>query len=231
MQIKSELEKIITQIEESKSILNELIREDSQNKIGIDLVMEKLRNAYELLFKIQFQHTNMLPESENHPELEITEAGMSSFSSETESKEDETFEPEKKSPAMEEEPESSEPSQEEIQKLETEKQQALKTIADKYKDKKVLAEELAKAGKKDLSSHLQNKPISSIRVAIGLNDKFQFIKDLFKGDTEAYNSTIEILDTAENLEDAMKVITSNPEWKIEDETVQKLINLVIRRHQ
>jgi hypothetical protein len=173
----------------------------------------------------------MLPESENHPELEITEAGMSSFSSETESKEDETFEPEKKSPAMEEEPESSEPSQEEIQKLETEKQQALKTIADKYKDKKVLAEELAKAGKKDLSSHLQNKPISSIRVAIGLNDKFQFIKDLFKGDTEAYNSTIEILDTAENLEDAMKVITSNPEWKIEDETVQKLINLVIRRHQ
>ena len=82
----------------------------------------------------------------------------------------------------------------------------------------------------DLSSKLQTAPLSSIVAGIGLNDKFLYIRELFKGDSALYNDTIRYLDAAESLDDAMDFINRNFDWDKKNETVQKLIHLVHRRH-
>ncbi len=82
----------------------------------------------------------------------------------------------------------------------------------------------------DLSSKLQTAPLSSIVEGIGLNDKFLYIRELFKGDSALYSNTIRHIDTAESLGDAMDFIHRHFDWNKKDETVQKFINLVQRRH-
>ena len=82
----------------------------------------------------------------------------------------------------------------------------------------------------DLSSKLQTAPLSSIVAGIGLNDKFLYIRELFKGDNALYSNTIRHLDTAESLGDAMDFINHHFDWNKKDETTQKFMNLVHRRH-
>ena len=82
----------------------------------------------------------------------------------------------------------------------------------------------------DLSSKLQTAPLSSIVAGIGLNDKFLYIRELFKGDNALYSNTIRHLDTAESLGDAMDFINHHFDWDKKDETTQKFMNLVHRRH-
>ncbi|MDR1171522.1 MAG: hypothetical protein LBL24_03610 [Bacteroidales bacterium] len=82
----------------------------------------------------------------------------------------------------------------------------------------------------DLSSKLQTAPLSSIGAGIGLNDKFLYIRELFKGDSALYSNTVRCLDTAESLGDAMDFINRHFDWDKKNETTQKFINLVQRRH-
>jgi len=82
----------------------------------------------------------------------------------------------------------------------------------------------------DLSSKLQTAPLSSISSGIGLNDKFLFIRELFKGDNVLYNTTIQHLDTADSLANALDFIRLHFDWNEKDETTQNFINLIHRRH-
>ena len=82
----------------------------------------------------------------------------------------------------------------------------------------------------DLSSRLQTAPLSSIASGIGLNDKFLYIRELFNGDNALYNNVIQRLDTALSLTDAMNFIRHHFDWDSKNETAQKFINLVHRRH-
>jgi hypothetical protein len=83
----------------------------------------------------------------------------------------------------------------------------------------------------DLSTKLQTAPLSSIVSGIGLNDKFLYMRELFKGDSTSYSNTIRHLDTAKSLDDAMAFIHQYFDWDAKSETVQKFIHLVQRRHQ
>ena len=82
----------------------------------------------------------------------------------------------------------------------------------------------------DLSSKLQTSPLNSIVAGIGLNDKFLYIRELFKGDNALYSNTVRHMDTAGSLSEAMDFIEHHFDWDKKDETVQKFINLVHRRH-
>ncbi len=86
-----------------------------------------------------------------------------------------------------------------------------------------------KAGS-DLSNKWQTAPLSSIASGIGLNDKFLYIRELFKSDNTLYNNTIQQLDTAVSLSDALDFIQRHFDWDKKDDTTQKFISLVHRRH-
>ena len=83
----------------------------------------------------------------------------------------------------------------------------------------------------DLSSKLQTVPLVSISSGIGLNDKFLYIRELFRNDNVLYNNTIKYLDTAESLEIALYFVNQNFDWDKNNETAQKFIHLIHRRHE
>jgi hypothetical protein len=104
-------------------------------------------------------------------------------------------------------------------------------LGDKLKgEKHFVYETLAeKAVKQNISTQLQSKPISSIISAIGINDKFKLIRNLFNEDPEAYAKTISKLDSCSDFNEAFNYITTSFNWDMEDESVQFILDLVRRK--
>lgn len=104
-------------------------------------------------------------------------------------------------------------------------------IADKFHGKKSMAENLAKGkSKNDISSRIHARPVRDIQSAIGVNDKFTFIRELFGGDRNLYHDTIQLLNNFDTFENAQDFLQSEFDWDMEDENVQKLINLLRRKY-
>jgi len=82
----------------------------------------------------------------------------------------------------------------------------------------------------DLSSKLQAAPLSSIASGIGLNDRFLYIRELFNNDGELYNRAVKHLDKIDSSENALEFINRNFDWDENNETVQKFVALIHRRH-
>lgn len=104
-------------------------------------------------------------------------------------------------------------------------------LAEKFKRNEPLINEImARMGKRDISSVLQAKPVKNIEAAIGINERFVFIRELFNGDNATYIKTIRILDSAANFNEAFNYINQTFSWDYESETVHKLLDLVRRRY-
>jgi len=108
-------------------------------------------------------------------------------------------------------------------------------------NKEILAEKLTHSHKlihetvklrsvMDVSSKIKSSPIPSIQSAINLNDKFLFIRELFKNNNLLYNQTIERLNNANSFEEAISIINKEFAWDTKDTMVIKLIELVKRKH-
>ena len=85
--------------------------------------------------------------------------------------------------------------------------------------------------KEDVASVIGNSQLSSLRSAIGLNDKFLLIRDLFGGDNGAYEAAIDGLDSCQSLDDAMLYIFDNFAWDGECDGAKLLTELLSRRFQ
>jgi hypothetical protein len=81
----------------------------------------------------------------------------------------------------------------------------------------------------DVSDMLKSKPLTSLSEAIGVNDRFLFIREVFDGNNEAYSQAITLLDNAESIVEARAVIMSYAGDKNENEAVKQLLDLVKRK--
>ena len=82
---------------------------------------------------------------------------------------------------------------------------------------------------KDLSSKLKSQPISDIGAAMGLNEKFSFIRELFNNDPDKFSETITILNHASNFNEAYSYLSDKFNWDMDDSQVQKLLDLTRRK--
>ena len=80
-----------------------------------------------------------------------------------------------------------------------------------------------------LAEEITNSKINSLQQAIGINDKFLMIRDLFNGDNEAYNEAITTLDKLPTLEDCMVHIIENYEWNPDVEGSKFIMQLLERK--
>lgn len=71
--------------------------------------------------------------------------------------------------------------------------------------------------------------ITDIRKAIGLNDKFLMIKDLFDGDAQRYENTIDTLNEFDDLDECMIYIVENFSWNPDSEGAKLLVSLIERK--
>ena len=91
-------------------------------------------------------------------------------------------------------------------------------------DVHTLGESIAWA--KDIS---EAAPVASLRAAIGINDRFLLIRDLFGGDAAAYEKAIVAIDSFDNLDDCMVHIVENYSWRSTSDGAKLIMNLIQRK--
>lgn len=91
-------------------------------------------------------------------------------------------------------------------------------------DVHTLGESIARA--KDIS---EAAPVASLRAAIGINDRFLLIRDLFGGDAAAYEKAIVVIDSFDNLDDCMVHIVENYSWRSTSDGAKLIMNLIQRK--
>jgi hypothetical protein len=79
-----------------------------------------------------------------------------------------------------------------------------------------------------LEFKLSNRPVTNIQTAIGINDRFQYIRELFDGDNQKFMDAVKTLDSKQNIKEAVDYLRNNFKWK-KNETSLKFVNLVKRR--
>lgn len=89
----------------------------------------------------------------------------------------------------------------------------------------VLADKMVKD---DAPTPAFNK-IDNLRSAIGLNDRFLMIRDLFNGDASKYEDTIETLNEFDDLDECMIYIVENFTWNPDSEGARLLVSLIERK--
>ena len=80
-----------------------------------------------------------------------------------------------------------------------------------------------------LAAKLQQNPVPDLKAAIGINDKFLFVNELFGGSMEKYNKSIENLNDLKTLNGAMIYLNElkiELQWNSSNEAYQKLKDLV-----
>ena len=83
---------------------------------------------------------------------------------------------------------------------------------------------------KDMASEIVRKErITDLKQAIGINDKFLLLRDLFGGDTERYERTIDRLNEFDDLDDCIIYISENYDWNPSSDGVRFLMELLERK--
>ena len=81
---------------------------------------------------------------------------------------------------------------------------------------------------KSAGPNVANGPIASLRAAIGLNDRFLFIREIFDNNAEKYNTIIDHLDKLETIQQAVDYLKVNLSLQKND-TSLKFVELLKRR--
>ena len=94
----------------------------------------------------------------------------------------------------------------------------VRTIADIIAPKSSAADQFTKGAITDLNR------------AIGVNDRFLLIRDLFGGSSDAYDKVIWRLNNFDNLEDCLIYIAENFDWNPNSEGVKLIMELIERKY-
>ncbi len=87
----------------------------------------------------------------------------------------------------------------------------------------------SRKGEDDLDETVNTKPLRSLTEAIGINDRFFYIREIFNGNKEEYNQAILRLENAGNIKDARDIIMSYTGDSEENKAIKQLLGLVKRK--
>ena len=76
---------------------------------------------------------------------------------------------------------------------------------------------------------IEKKSLTDFRKAISLNDWFRFKRDLFKGNEEAINATVQALNGIGSYEEAIAYLNEHARWEPDDPTAADFIKLLEKR--
>ena len=90
-------------------------------------------------------------------------------------------------------------------------------------------EQMSKEKGGSMADKIASSKISSIKSAISIADRFRFQRELFSGNADLMNSTLDRLDACSTIEEAEDIINDFTEWNPEDENVNDFLKLLGRR--
>jgi hypothetical protein len=228
MEFKHTLEVLYTQAEEIRNLAAKLEEADEIRVIELDLLLEKLRNIYDLILDLEASVPAGRKEQINS-QVSKTERQLSDTTPlkpvEDKPADTEIRVVEKKEKPVREE--TAVPDKPKKGPVQPEK----KFVSDRFKgSKQTLHEEMAGRTKpEDISSQYKAKPINNIMGAIALNDRFELINQLFGGDKVLFERTIEVLNMAGSFVEAYTYLQENFKWDMDNEYVQRILELIRRK--
>lgn len=250
---KSDLHKnIIKEIQEIYSFINRFENPNQIHQIDIDLAMSKVRNLYDILLKLN-AHDTYVSEYQSKEKLTINkpsakqdiepveediqkeELKKPSKTSETKQEVEidlikpeikKEIEPVRKITIVDEE------KPKKVQEKQKKQESSSEIMADKFHSKTYMHDSFTKGNpdKQDVSSKMKSKPITDINSAIGLNDKFVYVRELFNGNKDQFVETIQLLNNFDTFENALGYLKENFKWDYKEPIVVKLIELVRRKY-
>lgn len=109
------------------------------------------------------------------------------------------------------------------------------TIGEKFEEQKTVVEKISEEQKiESVGEKIQQDKISGLKNAIGINEKFYFINELFGGDMKLYNEAIENLDNLNDLDSAANLINeykSQHNWIADNDAFIQLSDFVNRKYK
>ena len=235
MHYKNTIEAVYIHLDEIQQLIANMGSDGNIHTIELDLAMDKLRHVYDLMISLKgessFSEVRQVEFNLNESTIskEETFHVHSKQKQETQPEEKIIEIEEKKSVPIEKIPESVKSKPEIETRIRT--SDGKKFLGETFvSEKHSINEELSQQKQSsDIASQLKSKPITSITGAIGLNEKFELIQNLFGGDKVKYEKTIEILNAAINFNEAYDYLSSNFNWDMNDIYAQRLLELIRRK--
>jgi hypothetical protein len=221
MKYKHTFEAAIANLDEIMDLLRELNAGDSISSIDIDLALQKTRSFYEILMMLRHPSGDSAitgTSANSMPERKTTNtqkpAAKESLNTTIQQTTDRNIPAEDKAAAA----------------PMTDKKKKSGNLSESMDSKKVLGELIHKPIQyQEISSRLQSQPITDLAAAIGINEKFLYIRELFENDAKKYEGAIEIMNNAAGFNDAYDYVIREYSWDMDSELVQKLLELLKRK--
>lgn len=112
------------------------------------------------------------------------------------------------------------------QNRDDEKEPVMRTVGEHFVKGKSLNDLMTE--QKTLDRKLADSPINSLEHAIGLNDRFQYTRELFDNNPDLFRTTIRHIDSLDTLPEAVAYLNTNFKWKKTDTSIQ-FAQLIKRR--
>ncbi len=103
------------------------------------------------------------------------------------------------------------------------------TLSDQFKGRTTLHESLHQTLHNEGETLAHGKPVTHLMTAIGINDRFTFIRELFNNDANAFETTMGILNDASSFNDAYNHMIQHFDWDMDSEAVQQLLDIIRRK--
>jgi hypothetical protein len=223
MSYKHTINAALANLGEIERLLADLHQGGPFTMVEMDLLLQKTRNFYDILLMLKQTGVNQV-----HPGLsEMTAAKADQAVLDTQGMtgkqaglKDNPPEIVKQESADSKKPDSSL----EIQKEKT------KGISGSPKSKAYVHESLQQnVHYQDLSARLHTQPVTDIAAAIGINEKFLMIRELFGNDAKKFDVAIRVLNDAVNFNEAYNYLIRDYIWDMDSELVQGLLEVIRRK--
>ena len=213
---------IETLLNKMSNQVNFLIRKEMpMNQLDVDLLMENTRKLYDTICSIELGVRSEelgVEESRDITPVASEELGVEESRDVT--------------PVASEELGVRSEELEESEKEEKEEDSGIRAYRIIRENIPTLGDMLEQSEDKSLAARLQRKPVSDLITAIGINDKFLFLNELFGGSMEKYNKSIRSLNSFSTLLGAktyMSELQIEFQWDCTSDAYKKLNDLVERR--
>jgi hypothetical protein len=210
MSYRHTLEAALEGLHEIENLITGFPSEGNIPDIELDLALQKLRNSYELLLMLKKEEAVTLTGT-IADEAAITAPGKKT---------------EGKVTIGETAPVAA---HEAIHDVAVTSTDSPRTIADQFKGKTTLHESLHQTLGAEESTLAHAKPVTHLMTAIGINDRFTLIRELFNNDAQAFESTIGKLNDAASFNDAYNHMIQHFDWDMDSEVVQQLLDIIRRK--
>lgn len=215
------IEEMLVLINRIKGSTDDIDTDERIPQLELDAIVAKIEKLYELSVALKYFHAHLDEILFENQQQNIREEDIESITKEptAEKKEVQT-----EVPIIEQNIE-----EEIIVETSFEEPALREDEFEEVVEQKMYQAESTKAKEDSIVDKLRLQPVKDLKTVIGINDKFQFINELFKGNTEKYNEVLHVVNNCSSFEEAQQFV-SDFNWDQENKVVESFLTLIERRY-